>query len=368
MDANRACSNISEISVHLLRLPLVRPYKVSQKSHWEFPLLITEVWTDDGLHGFGEAVISSGYTNETIDGGFEFCAQIATKLQGKSFDEARSLVLPHLDLNSHATSTLLCAIDVAEGHELLACDREYRVPLLVPCQSTTLEEIPSEVADIIGRGFRTIKVKVGFDVDEDLDRVAAIREAADGQAVIRLDANRAFSKEDACRFAELLPDDGSVVLFEQPCGTDAWDDNSAVAAVSKVPLMLDESIYGVDDIDRAGSIPGVGYVKVKLKKMGSLARLHDALTRIRENGMQPVLGDGVASDIVCWMEACVARSTIDNAGEMNGFLKLKSQMLTDPLTIEDGAIVLKDGYRPALDRRMLASHVVRTERIAPTLV
>ena len=37
--------------------------------------------------------------------------------------------------------------------------------------------------------------------------------------------------------------------------------------------------------------------------------------------MEPVLGNGVASEIGCWMEACVARSTIANAGEMNGFLQ-----------------------------------------------
>jgi hypothetical protein len=34
--------------------------------------------------------------------------------------------------------------------------------------------------------------------------------------------------------------------------------------------------------------------------------------------MEPVLGDGL-SEIGCWMEACVARTTIHNAGEFNGF-------------------------------------------------
>ena len=53
-------------------------------------------------------------------------------------------------------------------------------------------------------------------------------------------------------------------------------------------------------------------------KLGSLAALARGLERIRELGMEPVLGNGVATEIGCWMEACVARSHIRNAGEMNG--------------------------------------------------
>ena len=89
--------------------------------------------------------------------------------------------------------------------------------------------------------------------------------------------------------------------------------------------MLDESIYGPADIERAARLSGVGLIKLKLKKTGSLERLKRGLERIRELGMEPVLGDGVAADIGCWMEACVARDTIRNAGELNGFLKPKAR-------------------------------------------
>ena len=46
------------------------------------------------------------------------------------------------------------------------------------------------------------------------------------------------------------------------------------------------------------------------------------------------------------MEACVARTTIDNAGEMNGFLKPKTRLLANPLPFENGAIVVPEGYWP----------------------
>ena len=84
-------------------------------------------------------------------------------------------------------------------------------------------------------------------------------------------------------------------------------------------------------------------------KMGSLESLARGIRRIRELGMEPVLGNGVACEVGCWMEACVARTLIANAGEMNGFLKPVTRLLADPLRFADGALVLDAGYAPRLD-------------------
>ena len=96
------------------------------------------------------------------------------------------------------------------------------------------------------------------------------------------------------------------------------------------------------------------YIKVKLMKLGGLARLAAAIDTIRDCGMEPVLGNGVACEIGCWMEACVARGRIRNAGEMNGYLKPTAPLLANPLKFERGAIVLEPGYRPRLDVDALA--------------
>jgi hypothetical protein len=70
--------------------------------------------------------------------------------------------------------------------------------------------------------------------------------------------------------------------------------------------------------------------------------------------MEPVLGNGVACEIGCWMEALVARTLIRNAGEMNGYLKQAAPLLLQPLPFEQGGIPLDPGYRPQLDRVALA--------------
>ena len=91
------------------------------------------------------------------------------------------------------------------------------------------------------------------------------------------------------------------------------------------------------------------FIKLKLMKLGSLERLASALDFIRDLGMEPVLGNGVACEIGCWMEASVARTHIRNAGEMNGYLKQSIPLLKNPPPFDKGAIWLEPGYRPELD-------------------
>ena len=76
------------------------------------------------------------------------------------------------------------------------------------------------------RGFESLKIKVGKDVAGDLVRVHAIQRAIDGRGTMRVDANRAFSEADACRFAASL-DPSGIELFEQPCRAEDWTSRSA---------------------------------------------------------------------------------------------------------------------------------------------
>jgi hypothetical protein len=89
--------------------------------------------------------------------------------------------------------------------------------------------------------------------------------------------------------------------------------------------------------------------------------LKEGLDHIRALGLTPVLGDGTSTDIQCWMEACVARVTIDNAGENNGFLKLTHSLFENPMIFENGDILLPKGYTPRLDQGVLDAHLVKAE-------
>ncbi|HVO89400.1 MAG TPA: enolase C-terminal domain-like protein, partial [Casimicrobiaceae bacterium] len=195
----------------------------------------------------------------------------------------------------------------------------------------------------------------------DVQRVVA------GRAKIRLDANQGYTSEQGIAFVSAIgPED--IELFEQPCAAGDWDAHLAVARAASVPMMVDESIYDVSDIERAAELGAASYVKVKLMKFVTLARLAAAIERIKALGMRAVLGNGVACDLGCWMEGCVAARMIDNAGEMNGFLKARSGLLDTPLRFDNGAIVLSPRFAPRLDRERIAPYRVAAESFSCSVV
>lgn len=354
---------VTEITLHRVKLPLAVPYHVSYRVYEDFEPIIVEARDADGRTGWGEGHISPGYSDETVDGGWQFCREIAPRMVGQDLAAAKAMASPGLGTNPVAAAALITALEMLEGSPLLDISDPARLEILTPFHATEAAAIETETEALLAQGYRTFKVKVGTDVDRDLARVGAIQAAVAGRATIRLDANRGFDAADGVRFATGLDAQG-IELFEQPSGAKDWAANAQVAAASPVPVMLDESIYGLDDIDRAGDIKGIGFVKLKLKKLGSIERLRAGLERIRELGMEPVLGDGVAADIGCWMEACVARSTITNAGEFNGFLKPTVALFTHPMTVTAGTLELAAGFTPEIDRDALARTRIGLERFA----
>jgi L-alanine-DL-glutamate epimerase-like enolase superfamily enzyme len=359
--------NLQEIVLRTVRLPLIRPYVLSYRTFTEFEPIIVEVRDGDGRVGWGEGHISPGSSRETRDGGWAFCREHAAAVVSKDTNEAKAIIARDVADSRVAATALLTAIEMLENHPLLTVAREVRLPLLTPFNSSKSGEIEHEVEQRLEDGFRTFKIKVGKAVDEDAHRVRVIQRAIAGRATMRLDANRAYSEAEACRFASRL-DPVGIELFEQPCRTEDWDANARVASVSPVPVMLDEPICDLADIKRASKIRNVGFCKLKLKRFGGLDLLHQALNVVRELSMEPVLGDGLSSELGCWMEACIANVTIRNAGEFNGFLKPKDPLFTEPLRFQAGELILPVGYAPSIDADALAAHEKASERFAPTKV
>jgi L-Ala-D/L-Glu epimerase / N-acetyl-D-glutamate racemase len=354
---------LREVTLRTVRLPLIRPYVLSYRTFDEFEPIIVEVRDDDGHVGWGEGHISPGSSSETREGGWAFCRQQAAAIVGCETADAKAIVTGRIAESRVAATALLTAIEMLEGHPLLTIADEARLPLLTPFNSTSPRDVEAEVERRLQEGFGTFKIKVGKDAGADLERVQAIQRAIAGRATMRLDANRAYAPADASRFAAAL-DPAGIELFEQPCAAEDWDANAAVAKVSTVPIMLDEPICGLDDIERAGDIRNIGFCKLKLKRFGSLDALKRALQTVRAHGMEPVLGDGLSSELQCWMEGCVAHHVIRNAGEFNGFLKPKVRLFAEPLRFEAGALVLDAGFAPTIDAAVLAAHEITRERFA----
>lgn len=358
---------IHELTLRTVRLPLIRPYVLSYRTFTEFEPIIVEVRDSDGRIGWGEGHISPGSSSETRDGGWAFAREHAAAVIGKDTRDAKAIIAAQVCASKVAATALLTAIEMLEGHPLLDIDRELRLPLLTPFNSSAQKDIEQEVERRLDEGFRTFKIKVGKDVEDDIRRVKAIQRSIGGRATMRIDANRAFAEADACRFAAAL-DPAGIELFEQPCAAEDWDANAHVAKVSTVPVMLDEPICELADAKRAATIPNVGFCKLKLKRFGGLDLLREALDAVSRLGMESVLGDGLGGELGCWMEACVARVTIHNAGEFNGFLKSKVQLFAEPLQFVAGEMVIPAGFRPTMDMGAVAAHEIARERFAASSV
>jgi L-alanine-DL-glutamate epimerase-like enolase superfamily enzyme len=350
---------IERLTLHRLVVPLTTPYKLAFGPVKAFDTIVVEAVDSDGRSGLGEATLLTGYTDETVDGAWDLMRRLASGFARLSPERCIELLASVTDTAPFAATGLATAMEMLQGSAWLQVNEEARVPLLGLVNGDDPNVLETEVARLLGAGFDTLKVKVGFDVEEDSRRVAAIQRVVAGRCRLRIDANQGYDRAAGCAFAAAL-DPAGIELFEQPCAAGDWEGACAVAKVSPVPMMLDESIYGLEDIERAAKLGAARFIKLKLMKMGSLEALARGIARIRELGMEPVLGNGVACEVGCWMEACVARTLIANAGEMNGFLKPVHRLLADPLRFAGGELVLDAGHAPRLDKDALSRCAVAT--------
>jgi o-succinylbenzoate synthase len=337
-----ACNRLAR-----LRIPLKSPYRLSFGPVEHFDTLLVECESSDGRTGLGEATVLTGYTDETIESAWRTAGEIAGRIKGLAPRAAREMLKPLVKEHPFTVTAFATALEMLEGNGYLAPKREQRVQLLAGINEKEDDKVRAEFERLYAEGYRTFKIKVGFDVERDLAHVRAVQRLSQGKAKLRIDANQAYSAEQGVAFVRAL-DPTDIELLEQPCRAGDWDSHMEVVRASRVPMMLDESIYGLEEIQRAADLAAARFIKLKLMKLGSLDALGAALERIRALGMKPVLGNGVACDLGCWMEACVAARHIDNAGEMNGFLRASAGLLTEALEVRGGALILKPSFAPRL--------------------
>ena len=187
--------------------------------------------------------------------------------------------------------------------------------------------------------------------------VARVQELVGGRARIRVDANQGYSFEAAREFVGRVDPEG-IEVFEQPFEPGEWDAMARLAALSPLPLMLDESIATAADLERLIELRCADTVKFKLAKAGGLAALERLIARARGAGLQVVLGNGVAGDVGNLHELVVAARAVETAGEMNGFLKPSTRLLANPYEVADGSARLPRGYVAELDWARVEAHAV----------
>lgn len=136
-------------------------------------------------------------------------------------------------------------------------------------------------------GCSVIKLKLGGADERDLARVAAVR-AARPDATLYVDANAGWTVDAAIATIGQMTDLG-VALVEQPVAKDDYEGMGRVQAACAVPVVADESVQTMADIEWL-AVAGVGGINLKLMKVGGLAPGLAMLRRARELGLGIMLG------------------------------------------------------------------------------
>jgi L-alanine-DL-glutamate epimerase-like enolase superfamily enzyme len=155
-------------------------------------------------------------------------------------------------------------------------------------------------------GFDHFKIKVGADRDRDVVAIRAIRDSV-AAPVFRLDANGGFTAGEALSLVRDLAACKIVVeCFEQPCATDDLDGMAEVAASTAIPVIADESVKTVADLERVQKIAAADGINLKLAKSGGMIQAFTLGRVARQRGMSLMCGGMVETRLGMTAAAHVA--------------------------------------------------------------
>lgn len=318
-------------------LPLRRPYRLSFAVLERFETFYVAV-EGEGRIGFGEITPLPGYGGETVEQAGRGLTEAKCELEaGKPVGEIAAQFARQYPFTA---SGLVSAFETwAEGEtEAFHAPLPSDVPLAGLCAGNTPDEMVAEARRLIGDGFTVFKLKAGRppETEEALVRAAA-KELPPGGS-LRLDANQAYSLDDALELCRRLEDLGEIALLEQPFKPEMWSECARLTASTSFPIMLDESIWTKEDILRAVDV-GARRVKLKLCKHPGIAATIALVEEARRCGLGVVYGNGVQTALGNHLEARIhLRLGLPTATEASGFAKVVGHPFPSGLSVSRGKL------------------------------
>lgn len=360
---------ITRVDVFHLRVPLKGTFTSSQSTRTSQKSVVIEIHTDNGLTGLGNVDPSPGYSLETTE---EIIACLNNSLIPAVINkDPREIVLRISDMDRavegkyHAKAALEMAFHDLFAKELNipvcrllggpVCERVSVIPSWIGHKPS--KEAAEEAVYWVSKGFSTLKIKVGENVEEDIDRVRAVRQNVGPNVELRVDANEGYTPEEAIRAINGFAPYG-ILYCEQPVPRDNWNGMAQIRKSVTVPLMADEGIVEPKDILIAAEKKAADIVKVKVMKHGGLYRTNRMIWLAGALGMRCVLGHGFTLGINSLSEIHLAASlpNIMMPIETTGMLKVVEDVITEPIQIDKGWVKVPTipGLGVTLDREKLS--------------
>ena len=343
---------IAAIDTYPLVLPVREIYGGAAGFLEDCRTWIVRVETENGIEGWGEATQGRpGNTYETLET-MEIMAQkyFAPALVGADFDEMGAL-LGKLHGLRYGHPITKAAIEIALFDAL---GKLYGLPLcrllgnpyrreidLVGGLGMDLgaKAIAARARELKRDGVRTFKIKIGQpDLQKDIERVRAVREAVGADASIRVDGNAAYSFVDARQVLNELSR-YDITDAEQPL---ARGDLSSLAELRRavgIPIAAQESVGSAEDALAVLEEHAADLVKIKLTHIGGFERAREVAAVIGAKGMPVVIGQGSACTTILSAAEMHLHCALKNAqpgGEMTGFMRLGEQDIFSPIAVTGG--------------------------------
>lgn len=271
---------ITGFTIAKLRIPLIRPFITALRRTEHVEDIVILLHTDKEHIGYGSAAstpVITGDSQESIIGALQIIAQKLLNQDIANYEELLLLIQNSVVNNSSAKAALDIAI-----HDLVA--KNLNVPLykflgggankLKILTTVSVKDSNSMVEDakmFVADGFETLKIKVGLNPQEDIERLKAIRAAVGAQINILSDANQGWDAKSALNIIDsLVANQIGIAMVEQP--VKAWDyaNLKYVRDNSKLPIYADESIFNLRDAANILVNKVADGINIKLMKSGGI--------------------------------------------------------------------------------------------------
>ena len=306
----------AEITAFHVRIPLRRRIQHASHTRWETDNLVVRCILEDGTEGFGEGVPRDYVTGETIDSALDLLrrSDLGARLEPcADFPAAvgmaeRLSLAPVPDDDRHCRGNAArCAVELAL---LDAFGRRFGEPLshvtrlLAPDLYEPKGAVRYSYVLTSARGglklllvcllirvyrFRQVKVKVGIAGYDDVRRLRTIRRRMRRNVDLRVDANEAWSPSEAAeRIRELEP--FGITSVEQPVPHADVATLAEIRRQVRTPIMLDESLCGPIDAERAIEGKTCDLFNLRLSKCGGFIPSLRLAQLTRRHGLGYQLG------------------------------------------------------------------------------
>jgi len=337
-----------------LRTASVRLRRPLASAHGEVAsrdLILLELEAADGLRGYGEAAPLEPYDGVSLDAcaaALGDCTAILEAAAEPASPAARAALLAACG-EAAVLPQALAAVDLAlwdiAGRRarrpvwsLLGADRAPPVALNATLGAEDRAGAGAQAAGAAAAGFGCVKVKVG--AGDDAGRVAAVRAAVGRDVALRLDANGAWSVEEAVAALAALEPAG-IELCEEP--VHGVEELRAVRERTSVPIAADESAV----LPGALETGAVDAVCLKIASHGGITGVVDAAARARRAGTGVYLASTLDGPL--GIAAALHAAAAIAPDRPCGLATLALLKIDDPLPVRGGTLAPPSGAGLGVD-------------------